>query len=84
MVAAVGGFLFGYDLAIISGVTIFLNKEFALTPLQLGLATGSALAGCMVGPILGGIVCDRIGRRWTLILAGVLFAAGAFGTAFPA
>ena len=47
--AAVGGFLFGYDLAIISGAMIFLKKEFHLNPTQLGFATASALIGCMLG-----------------------------------
>jgi MFS family permease len=81
MVAAVGGFLFGYDLAIISGAMIFLRQEFALTPDQIGFATGSALLGCMVGPIVSGTLSDLLGRKRTLILAGLLFASGALGTA---
>jgi sugar porter (SP) family MFS transporter len=83
MVAAVGGFLFGYDLAIISGVNIFLSKVFSLSDNELGWATASALLGCMFGPIIGGTFCDRLGRRRTLILSGLLFAAGAIGTAVP-
>jgi sugar porter (SP) family MFS transporter len=83
-VAAVGGFLFGYDLSIISGAMLFLKPEFGLTPDQVGLAIGSALLGCMAGPILGGTLSDRWGRKPTLIFAGLLFAAGAVGTALPA
>src|ERR1700733_9592522 len=49
-VAAIGGFLFGYDLVIISGAQIFLRQQFALTPEQLGFATSSALFGCIGGP----------------------------------
>ena len=84
IVAAVGGFLFGYDLSIISGAMLFLKLEFELTPDQVGFAIGSALLGCMVGPILGGTLSDRWGRRPTLIFAGLLFAVGAVGTALPA
>jgi sugar porter (SP) family MFS transporter len=83
MVAAVGGFLFGYDLGIISGVNIFLEKAFSLTADQLGWVTGSALLGCMFGPLLGGLLSDRLGRKRTLILAGLLFAGGAIGSAQP-
>ena len=83
-VAAVGGFLFGYDLSIISGVMLFLKPEFGLTPGQVGLAMGSALLGCMAGPILGGTLGDRWGRKRTLIFAGLLFAEGAIGTAIAA
>jgi sugar porter (SP) family MFS transporter len=83
-VAAVGGFLFGYDLSIISGVMLYLKPQFGLTPDQVGLAVGSALLGCMAGPILGGTLSDRWGRKPTLIFAGLLFAAGAIGTALPA
>jgi len=83
-VAAVGGFLFGYDLSIISGVMLYLKPHFGLTPDQVGLAVGSALLGCMAGPLLGGVLSDRWGRKPMLILAGLLFAAGAIGTAFPA
>jgi len=82
-VAAVGGFLFGYDLSIISGVLLFLKPEFGLTPDQVGLAIGSALLGCMAGPILGGTLSDRWGRKPTLIFAGLLFATGSIGSALP-
>ena len=76
MVAAVGGFLFGYDLSIISGV---ISPRISAEPVWSGIAIASALVGCMAGPILGGSLCDRWGRKVTLIFAGVLFALGAFG-----
>lgn len=81
LVAAVGGFLFGYDLSIISGAVLFLSKEFSLTPFQLGLAVGSASLGCMLGPFMAGWISDRVGRKKTLILADLLFGIGAVGTA---
>jgi sugar porter (SP) family MFS transporter len=83
LVAAVGGFLFGYDLAIISGAMIFLKREFHLSPSQLGFATASALLGCMVGSVAGGGMSDRIGRRKALMAAAALFGVGAVGTALP-
>lgn len=84
VVAAVGGFLFGYDLSIISGAMIFVKPEFGLTPDGVGLAIGSALLGCIAGPVLGGALSDRWGRKRTLIFAGLLFAVGSIGTALPA
>ena len=82
-VAALGGFLFGYDLSIISGAMLFIQEEFSLTPVEKGLAMGSALLGCMVGPLLGGALSDRLGRKRALIFAGLLFALGALGSAVP-
>lgn len=82
-VAAVGGFLFGYDLAIIAGAQIFLREYFHLSPGQFGFATSSAVLGCIAGPFLGSHLCDRIGRKRTLLVAAGLFAAGTIGTAVP-
>lgn len=81
LLAAVGGFLFGYDLSIISGAVLFLRKEFSLTSVQLGLALGSASLGCIPGPVLAGWISDRIGRKKSLILADLLFGICAVGTA---
>jgi len=81
LVAAVGGFLFGYDLSIISGAVIFLQNVFSLTAVQLGFAIGSASLGCMSGPVLAGWLSDSIGRKKSLILADLLFGVGALGTA---
>jgi sugar porter (SP) family MFS transporter len=83
MVAAVGGFLFGFDLSIISGAKLFLEQEFALKPFGVGFAMASALLGCMAGPLLGGALSDRWGRKPTLIFAGLLFAVGSIGSALP-
>ncbi len=75
------GLLFGYDLVIISGAQIFLKDQFSLSPSQLGFAVSSAILGCIAGPSLGAWLCDRSGRKTTLIVAGCLFAAGSVGTA---
>jgi sugar porter (SP) family MFS transporter len=82
-VAALGGLLFGYDTAVISGAIKFLTIHFALSPAQLGWAAASALAGCMLGAALAGAVSDRFGRKRVLILCAVLFLVSAVGSAVP-
>ncbi|MBI2842845.1 MAG: sugar porter family MFS transporter [Armatimonadetes bacterium] len=80
-VAAIGGFLFGYDTAIIAPAQLFLQKHFNLSPEQLGFAVSVLLLGCIAGPILGAGLCDRLGRKSVLFLSGILFIVGAIGTA---
>jgi sugar porter (SP) family MFS transporter len=84
MVAAVGGFLFGYDLSLISGAIIFLKTEFALTPFWFGAVTGSAILGCPFGPLAGVWLADTLGRRRTLILSSLLFLVSTIGSALAA
>jgi sugar porter (SP) family MFS transporter len=81
LVAAVGGFLFGYDLSLISGAVIFLEKEFGLTPFWYGVVTGSAILGCPFGPLAGVWLADTLGRKRTLILSSVLFMVSTIGSA---
>src|SRR5262245_44304213 len=83
LVAALGGFLFGYDISIISGALIFLKSEFNLDPYQQGFAVSSAAIGCIVGPLAAVALSDAIGRRRTLIVAAVLLGGSALGTALP-
>lgn len=83
VVAATGGFLFGYDLAVVSGAIIFLQKQFALSTYQVGFAIGSAQIGCIFAPFFAGQVSDRWGRKKTLFAAALLFAIAAIGTAVP-
>ncbi|MBX7122170.1 MAG: MFS transporter [Opitutaceae bacterium] len=82
LVAAVGGFLFGYDLSLISGAILFLTKEFALSPLASGTIVGSATLGCCFGPMLGAWMADAWGRKYTLIFSGVLFLISSVGCAY--
>src|SRR5439155_1149730 len=82
-VAAVGGFLFGYDLSIVSGAVIFLRGQFHLSPLEVGFALSSASIGCVCGPIFGGPLADKIGRKKTLVFTALIYGAGAIGTALP-
>lgn len=83
MVAAVGGFLFGYDLSIISGSILFLKDEWSLTPFMMGAVTGSAILGCPFGAIVGIFMADRWGRNRCLIISAVLFFISAVGSALP-
>jgi sugar porter (SP) family MFS transporter len=82
-VAAVGGFLFGYDLSIISGALPFLTKHFALDAAGEGWATSSAILGAILGPLAGVWLADAVGRRKTLAIAAVCFMTSAIGTAIP-
>jgi SP family arabinose:H+ symporter-like MFS transporter len=82
-VSAVGGFLFGYDLAIMGGANVYLETQFHLNEFWFGVTTASATLGCIVGPMFGGWFCDRFGRRNTLIGACVLLGAGSLFTAVP-
>ncbi len=81
MVAAVGGFLFGYDLSLMSGAIIFLEKEFLLSAGWKGVVMGSAILGCPFGPLAGVWTADRFGRRSTLIFSAVLFLLSTIGCA---
>ena len=82
-VATLGGFLFGYDTAVIAGAIGFLQQHFELTPAMKGWAASSALLGCVIGVTFAGRFSDRTGRRRALILAALLFLVSAVGTAFP-
>ncbi len=83
MVAAVGGYLFGYDLAVVSGAIIFLKRQFSLTTFGVGFAIGSAQIGCIAAPFYSGWLTDRWGRKRSLMAAALLFAIAAAGTALP-
>jgi SP family xylose:H+ symportor-like MFS transporter len=75
-VAALGGFLFGYDWVVIGGAKPFYESYFHLTTDTLiGWANSCALVGCLAGSLLSGMIGDRLGRKRSLLLAGALFAA---------
>jgi sugar porter (SP) family MFS transporter len=79
--AAIGGFLFGYDLSLIGAANIYLKEQFHLSEQALGFATASASLGCAFGPFIGAWLCDAIGRERTMIAACGLLAVGATLTA---
>lgn len=83
LVAALGGLLFGYDTAVISGAIGFLTTRFSLDPTWEGFAAACALAGCALGAGSAGFLNDRLGRKRVLILSAVMFFVSALGTALP-
>ncbi|KUI97168.1 sugar porter family MFS transporter [Vibrio sp. MEBiC08052] len=83
LVVALGGLLFGYDTAVISGAVEALQNYFQLTATELGFAASSALIGCVLGAALAGYVSNRHGRRGALIIAALLFLISAIGSAIP-
>ncbi len=82
-ISTIGGFLFGYDTAIISGCNSFLQSHFQLTPATLGWVVSSALMGTILGCFISGTITDRFGRKKALILAALLLTVSAFGSTLP-
>src|SRR6202047_1699952 len=90
-VATLGGLLFGYDTAVISGAVSSIDAYF-IDPLGLaetvrsslsGWTISSALLGCIIGAMLAGWISTALGRRGGLIVAGLMFLLGAIGSAWP-
>jgi MFS transporter, SP family, arabinose:H+ symporter len=82
-VAATSGLLFGFDIAVINGAIVFLEKEWHLSELQTELAASSLLVGCIFGAAFGGWLSDLWGRRNALLLSAFLFAVSAIGASLP-
>lgn len=84
VVAAMGGFLFGYDWVVIGGAKPFYEQFFQIAndTFMQGWAMSSALVGCVLGAVASGIISDRIGRKKSLVIAAVLFVISAFGTGY--
>ena len=81
LVASLGGFLFGFDMAVVSGILPLLQKQFALSAFQEGWFVSSALVGCIIGVAISGELSDRLGRKKPLLLAALLFLLSALGCA---
>ena len=82
IVAALGGFLFGYDTAVISGTIMQVAEDFNLNTMELGWYVGCALLGSIVGVLFAGFLSDKFGRKLTMILSAILFSVSAIGCAF--
>ena len=78
---ALGGFLFGFDTAVISGAEQDIQKIWGLNSFQHGLTVSIALIGTVIGALFGGIPSDRIGRKQTLFWIAVLYLVSALGSA---
>ncbi|MEP0211573.1 MAG: D-xylose transporter XylE [Cellulophaga sp.] len=91
LVATLGGLLFGYDTAVISGTVSSLEQFFVLpfglsetaSNVRLGFLVSSALIGCVIGGVFGGLISKILGRKKGLILAATLFLISALGSAMP-
>src|SRR6266852_8602862 len=81
VVAALGGLLFGFDTAVISGTTGALRQTFQLSPGMLGITVASALWGTVIGSMLAGFPGDKLGRRDSLRLMAILYFVSALGCA---
>jgi SP family arabinose:H+ symporter-like MFS transporter len=83
LVAALGGLLFGFDTAVISGAEGPVAKQFHLSGLMEGWIVSSALVGCLIGATIAGFLADRFGRKKVMLLAAVLFVLCSVGSAMP-
>jgi SP family sugar:H+ symporter-like MFS transporter len=82
IVAAIGGFLFGFDTSVVNGAVDAVTEKFALSGWLSGFAVSCALLGAAVGAWFAGRIADRFGRKSVMVIGGVLFAVGAVGSAF--
>lgn len=87
LVATLGGLLFGYDTAVISGaeksIEAYLIKPLGLNSLIHGATVSSALIGCIIGGIISGLLSNHWGRKKTLLFASLLFFISALGSGYP-
>lgn len=84
IVVALGGFLFGFDVAVISGAEQDIKRIWQLSDVLHGVAIGVALYGTVIGALLGGIPATKFGRKKTLLWIGILYLISAIGSAIAA
>ncbi|MCG5213959.1 sugar porter family MFS transporter [Streptosporangium sp. KLBMP 9127] len=81
--AAIGGFLFGYDSAVINGAVTGIQKHFNVGPVQIGATVAAALLGSALGAWIAGMLANRLGRTRTMQIAAIVFAISSIGQALP-
>ena len=81
VVAAIGGILFGYDTAVISGTTDIVAGQFSLDELAKGWYVGCALIGSIIGVLVAGMLSDFLGRKKTMLISALMFSVSAIGCA---
>jgi MFS transporter, SP family, arabinose:H+ symporter len=81
LTAAIAGFLFGYDGAIMGASILYLRDQFHFDATTLGFVMTSSVIGCIFGPFVGGWFCDKIGREKTILVCAALLGVGALMTA---
>ena len=82
-VAALGGFLFGFDTGVVSGLNEKVREYFTLNAVQEGFFVSSVTIGCIIGAALAGFASDAFGRKSVLLLSGILFFVSILGCGFP-
>lgn len=75
-IAAIGGILFGYNASVISGVLLFITRDFHLTTIQQEIIVSTLLIGALLGALVGGLLADSLGRKKTLFVTLLLFFVG--------
>jgi sugar porter (SP) family MFS transporter len=80
VLAALGGFLFGYDTGVVGGALPLITKKLSLDAGGESWVTGSLLLGAVSGAAMSGYLADRIGRKWTVFVAGVIYTVAAIGS----
>ncbi|HEX3328434.1 MAG TPA: MFS transporter, partial [Gaiellales bacterium] len=77
LIAALGGFLFGYDTGVISGALLYLKGDLHASTFQQEAIVGVLLIGAAVGAIIARYLADAISRRWTKVLSGSVYTLAA-------
>src|SRR3954467_12468839 len=80
IIAALGGFLFGYDTGVIGSAQLFITKDLHATTFEGQAFVGALLIGAVIGAIMAGYSADALSRRRTKIIAGVIYVLGAIGS----
>lgn len=78
LLVGVGGILYGYDIGVISGALMFINKSIFMTKIQTGMIVGAVLGGGLFGTLIAGPMADYLGRRFVIMASSLIFIIGVF------